>query len=67
MLLPLLTVYQWFDGMGLLANANKAVLKTPIAGTYHVVVSNSAGSVRSNDVTLIAISLLPLGTTQPSS
>jgi hypothetical protein len=53
--------------MGLLANANKAVLKTPIAGTYHVVVSNSAGSVRSNDVTLIAISLLPLGTTQPSS
>jgi hypothetical protein len=59
-------VYQWFDGRGLLANATKAILKTPIAGTYHVVVSNSAGSVRSNDVTLIAIPLLPLRATQPS-
>jgi hypothetical protein len=51
--------YQWFDGRGILANATKAIFKTPIAGTYHVVVSNSAGSVRSNDVTLIALPLLP--------
>ncbi len=44
-----------------------AILKTPIAGTYHVVVSNTAGSVRSNDVTFIVIPLqLPLTTTQPS-
>ena len=50
-------MYQWFDGTGLLANATKAILKTPIAGTYHVVVSNSAGSVRSNDVTFIVIPL----------
>ena len=58
--------FQWFDGGGLIANATKAILKTPILGTYHVVVSNSAGSVRSNDVTLIAIPLLPLGNAQPS-
>ena len=59
-------VYQWFDGAGLLANATKAILTTPIAGTYHVVVSNSAGSVQSSDVTFIVIPLLPLTTTQPS-
>lgn len=59
--------YQWFGGTGLLANATTAILKTPIAGTYHVVVSNSAGFVRSNDVTFIVIPLqLPLTTTQPS-
>ncbi len=49
--------YQWFDGTGAIANATTAVLKTTIAGTYHVVVSNSAGSVRSKDVTLIALPL----------
>ncbi len=49
--------YQWFDGTGLLANATTAILKTTIAGTYHVVVSNSAGSVRSNDVILTALPL----------
>jgi hypothetical protein len=50
-------VYQWFDLTGLLANATTAILKTPVAGTYHVVVSNGAGSVRSNDVTFIVIPL----------
>jgi hypothetical protein len=50
--------YQWFDGRGLLASATSAILKTKVLGTYHVVVSNSAGSVQSIDVTLIAIPLL---------
>jgi hypothetical protein len=55
-------VYQWFDARGLLANATSAILRTNLIGTYHVVISNSAGSVRSVDVTLIAIPLqLPLG------
>jgi hypothetical protein len=59
-------VYQWFDGRGLLAQATTAILKTNIVGTYHVVISNSAGSVRSIDVTLIALPVLPLGSTQRS-
>jgi hypothetical protein len=61
-------VYQWFGGGGLLANATTAILKTPIAGTYHVVVSNGAGSVRSNDVIFITLPLLqlPLATPQAS-
>jgi hypothetical protein len=49
--------YQWFDATGAIANATTAVLKTTIAGTYHVVVSNSAGSVQSKDVTLTALPL----------
>ena len=56
--------YQWFDGRGLLAQATTAILKTNILGTYHVEISNSAGRVRSVDVTLIAIPLL--GTSQQS-
>ena len=58
--------YQWFNGTGLLTTATTAILKTPIAGTYHVVVSNSAGSARSNDVLFIALPLqLPLTATSP--
>jgi hypothetical protein len=60
-------VYQWFDNnRGLLAQATTAILKTNIIGTYHVEISNSAGRVRSIDVTLIAIPLLPLGSPQRS-
>jgi hypothetical protein len=60
-------VYQWFENSrGLLAQATTAILRTNIVGTYHVVVSNSAGSVRSNDVLLIALPLLPLGSAERS-
>jgi hypothetical protein len=60
-------VYRWFDNdRGLLAQATTAILKTNIVGTYHVEISNSAGSVRSVDVTLVAIPLLPLGGAQRS-
>jgi len=59
-------VYQWFhEGRGLLA-ATTAILKTNIIGTYHVVVSNSAGQVQSRDVTLIAIPIPLLGSPQQS-
>jgi hypothetical protein len=54
-------VYQWFDTKGPLANAISPILSINLAGTYHVVVSNSAGSVRSNDATLISIGLPLLG------
>ena len=59
-------VYQWFHGRSLLAQATSAILRTNLIGTYHVEISNSAGSVRSIDVTLIAIPLLPLGSPQRS-
>ena len=50
--------FQWFNANGPIANATRAILNTTLIGTYHVVVSNSAGSVRSKDVTLIALPLL---------
>jgi len=54
--------FQWFDANGPLANATSAILKTQQVGTYHVVVSNSVGSARSNDATFVALPLpLPLG------
>jgi hypothetical protein len=50
--------YQWFHGTTLLERATTAILNTRLLGTYHVVVRNSAGSVRSNDATLLALPLL---------
>ena len=47
--------YQWFAGDLEIAGARSPTYTTAVAGTYRVVVSNSAGSVSSNDVTVILI------------
>jgi hypothetical protein len=59
-------VYRWFRGGSLLAQATSAILRTDLIGTYYVEISNSAGTVRSVEVTLIALPILPLGSPQRS-
>ncbi len=51
--------FQWHDERGPIANATASAFTTSVAGTYRVVVSNSAASVESNRVTLAV-------TTQPA-
>jgi hypothetical protein len=59
--------YQWFRAGEAIATATAASFSTGTAGTYHVVVSNSAGSVRSNDATLTVTLNAPVITQQPQS
>jgi hypothetical protein len=59
--------YQWFRGDETIAGATGASHSTGTAGTYHVVVSNTAGSVRSNDATVTVTPAAPVITTQPES
>lgn len=59
--------YQWHGISGAIATATASSLTTGTAGTYHVVVSNSVGSVRSSDVTLTVTPAAPVITAQPQS
>jgi hypothetical protein len=60
-------VYQWFRAGKAIATATAASFSTGTAGTYYVEVSNSAGSVRSNDTTLTVTLNAPVITQQPQS
>jgi hypothetical protein len=59
-------VYRWYHGGSLLARATSAILKTNLIGTYYVEISNSAGTARSVEVTLIALPIPLLGSAQRS-
>ena len=58
--------YQWHNGSGPITNATGPSLTTTTAGSYFVVVSNTAGSVTSATVTVTVIAP-PTITTQPAS
>lgn len=65
--------YQWYKDSALISGATSATYSisaaaTTDAGSYYVIVSNSAGSVTSNTVTLTVNTITaPTITTQPSS
>jgi hypothetical protein len=58
--------FQWHNENGPITNASTSSYTTSTAGTYHVVVSNSSGSVTSSNVTVTVIAP-PAITTQPAS
>jgi nucleoside phosphorylase len=58
--------FQWFNASGVIANATSPQYTTSVAGTYYVVVSNSAGRVESDRVTVTVVSA-PVITTNPQS
>jgi hypothetical protein len=61
--------YQWFNSAGAIAGATAPSFTTTVAGTYWVVVSNSAGVATSANVTLVVnpAATAPTITAQPVS
>lgn len=58
--------YQWYKDSVAVSGATSASLTVTAAGSYYVVVSNTAGSVSSSTVT-VTVTTTPVITTQPAS
>jgi uncharacterized cupredoxin-like copper-binding protein len=58
--------FQWFGSNGVTGDTTSSRYTTSVAGRYYVVVSNTAGSVRSAEVTVTVVSA-PVITRQPQS